>query len=325
MRPLFMLLIVVLSSLTFLTPAHAGELHSSTMTIELQSEVFARRGDGVVTQADMDVFLHRLPRHHRPEYLADPERIGEALERLMLPRQIAARARAEGFMDSPERQNQMLQLLTVFLADEYMESSWQEVRLDDYSQQARELYLTRKDLLRLPRKVDFTHILIRSGTERGDLAAMRSILAIYDELQEGAELSELAEQYSEDPSVSENGGRFEGVDLASLDEAVRQIAQVLQPGQISEPFRSSFGWHVLELHDRYRPEIESYGQVEKRALELAESRHRDQWRERFMSSLGTQDVEFAPGAVAQLLDRYQPSDEDIDALSRDVRRRMGLE
>lgn len=323
MRVVFLVLICLL--LSDGVSAQASDRHTSAMTVTSESEVFARRGGGVVTQADFDVFMGRLPRHHRSEYLADPERIGEALERLMLPRQILARVREEGFHEDLDRQHQMMQVLTVFLADEYLEKEWEKARLEDYSQQARELYLTRPDLLRSRRKVDFTHILVRAGSERGDLDAMRAILAIYDQLQEGAELSELAVQYSEDPSVSENQGRFEGVELHTLDDRVGQMLSFLQPGQISEPFRSSFGWHVVQLHNRYRIEADTFELVEERALELAERRHREAWRERFMSQLTSEPVEFAPGAVSALLERYRTTDQDVEEISRDILRRMGLE
>lgn len=321
-------LVVLLFSALVMVSAQVradASLHSATVTIHSESEVFAVRGEAVVTQADFDVFLQRLPAHHRPEYLADPERIGQALDRLMLPRQLAQKAKRADWVEDPLVQAQLLQMVTVFLADEYLERHWQEVRLDDYSQQALELYLTRPDLIRPTRKVDFTHVLIRSGAERGDLDAMRAILAIYDELQEGAGLSELAVRYSEDPSVTENQGRFEGVAISALEERVGHMAQFLDPGQISEPFRSSFGWHVLELHARYRPEVGSFEDVRERALEVAERRHRTAWREALLASLNTLDIEIAEGAVAKLLDRYPATEEDVAELSRDVLRRMGLD
>ncbi len=301
------------------------EQHSTSLSIESTSEVFAVRGAATVTQVDFDVFAQRLPAHHRSEYFADPSRIAQALDRLMLPRQLAQRAFQQGWIEEPIVQAHLVQLAMVFLADEYLDRGWQSVRLDDYSQQARELYLSRPDLVRPGRSVDFTHVLIRSGAERGDLDAMRAMLAIYDELQEGADLSDLAEKYSEDPSVGDNRGRFEGVEISTLDERFAQMVRFLQPGQISEPFRSSFGWHVVQLHDRYRPEIDSFEDVRERALEIAESRHRTSWREGVLRELNTMDTEIAPGAVAALLDRYPASEVDVSELSRDVLRRMGLD
>lgn len=322
---LALLFLVGLTVLANGLSVQASETHSSIFNVHSESEVLVRRGAGVVTQADFDVFMNRLPRHHRSEFLADPDRIADALERLMLPRQIVARAREEGFLDEPDRQHQMAQVLTVYLADEALEQKWEEVRLDDYTQQARELYLTRPDLLRSRRLVDFTHILISSGAQRGDLDAMRLILSIYDRLEDGYDLADLAAEYSEDPTVGENRGRFEGVELHTLDERFGQVARFLEPGQISEPFQSSFGWHIVQLHDRYRTEADGFESVRDRALEMAERRHRESWRESFMAGLTSEPVEFAPGAIAALRQRYEATDQDRDEIAREVLRRMGLD
>ena len=187
------------------------------------------------------------------------------------------------------------------------------------------MFLVRKDLLRQPLHADFTHVLIRSGSARGELDAMKSIINVYDLIAEGRTLSELAAEYSEDPQAETNSGRYENVEVSSLDPAVAGMIQQLQPGQISQPFRSEFGWHILQLNRSWRPEIESFEQVRDQALEVAEQRHKAQVRERIFRRVNLKENDFEPGAVEALTERYKASEQDLEKLKADIQSRLGQE
>ena len=307
------------------TPAAVAETHADRIEIERESEVFMRRGDGVVTQLDFDVYLSRMPEHHRPAFVSSPDNISDALNELITPRQLAAEAREEApeVVNDPLLQGQMYQAATVQIAERYMTHIWEQERLDDYTDQAREIFMVRKDLLRQPLHADFTHVLIRSGGARGELDAMKSVINVYDLIAEGRTVEELAAQYSEDPQAKTNSGRYEDVEVSTLDPAVAAMVQQLQPGQISQPFRSEFGWHILKLNNRWRPEVESFDQVRDQALEVAEQRHKTQVRERILRRFNMKENEFEPGAVEALTSRYKASEQDLEKLKADIRERLG--
>jgi len=306
-------------------PAKAADTHLDRIEIERESEVFMRRGSGVVTQLDFDVFLSRMPAHHRPAFVSSPDNISGALNELITPRQIAAEARQEApeVVDDPLLQGQMYQAAIVQIAERYMTHIWEQERLEDYTDQAREIFMVRKDLLRQPLHADFTHVLVRSGGTRGELDAMKSIINVYDLIAEGRSLSDLAAEYSEDPQAKTNSGRYEDVEISTLDPAVASMIQQLQPGQISQPFRSEFGWHILQLNRTWRPDVESFEQVREQALEVAEQRHKTQVRERILRRFNMKENEFEPGAVEALTARYKASDQDMEKLKADIRARLG--
>lgn len=302
-------------------PATAQELHARSLSAETKSPPIVTRGAGIVTQLDFDVFMQRIPENQRPAFVSDPDRIGEALTSLMLPRQLANRAMqtyGEAVSD-PIFQARMQQALIVLLAERYMEQSWNERKLDDYEAQARELYMVRKDLLRKPLHADFTHVLVRAGSVRSELDAMRSIINVYELLDDDVALPDLAVEYSEDPNVGENRGRYEAAVIDELDSAVAESVRTLEPGQISQPFRSELGWHIVELHDRYRPELGTFEQERDRAIEIARNRHRQQVRERILQEANQVEAEYAPNAIEDLLERYEPTTSDLEQLERDIR------
>ena len=90
-------------------------------------------------------------------------------------------------------------------------------------------------------RVKASHILV---TER-DLAD-----ELYLRLEEGEGFAELAREYSEDSSNSENGGDLGWFGRGEMVEAFEDAAFALDVGEISEPVQTQFGWHIIYLEDR---------------------------------------------------------------------------
>ncbi|UCE25217.1 MAG: peptidylprolyl isomerase [Candidatus Zixiibacteriota bacterium] len=71
---------------------------------------------------------------------------------------------------------------------------------------------------------------------------------IYDSLMGGADFTELAQYYSDDVS-SQSGGDLgwfsQGQMVAPFDEKVFSM----EPGEVSEPVKTQFGWHIIKLHE----------------------------------------------------------------------------
>ena len=74
--------------------------------------------------------------------------------------------------------------------------------------------------------------------------------SIYQALQEGADFAELARKVSHDNSSSPNGGQLDWIMPNQVFKEIEDVAYALQPGQISRPFLSPVGWHILKVIDR---------------------------------------------------------------------------
>jgi len=101
----------------------------------------------------------------------------------------------------------------------------------------------------LPKEeVKASHILI-STEARSDEEAKQMIEAIRNNLT-GINFADYAKMYSDDPGSKENGGELgwfgKGVMIAEFENT----AFGLKIGEISEPFKTQFGWHVIRLEDR---------------------------------------------------------------------------
>ena len=88
--------------------------------------------------------------------------------------------------------------------------------------------------------LDFTqirvkHILVDDEATAADLAARAT----------ADNFSDLAREFSTDPSAEGNGGDLGLVVASSFVEPFARAAIALQPGEISDPVQSEFGWHVI--------------------------------------------------------------------------------
>lgn len=101
--------------------------------------------------------------------------------------------------------------------------------------------------------VDVAHILIRaSGGPASWAAAKAKIEAVRKRIMAGADFSKVAREVSQDPSVKENGGTFHGLRHGDMIPQFDKVAFSTPVGQVSEPFRTRSGWHILKVLARHQ-------------------------------------------------------------------------
>ena len=99
-------------------------------------------------------------------------------------------------------------------------------------------------------EVEVSHIMIRVGGERNADKAKNLVFEIYDRLRGGMKWEDLCNQYSEDPGSKSNGGKLKpfgvGV-MAALPEFDRAAFSLKNTGDLSDPFQTRYGWHIMRL------------------------------------------------------------------------------
>jgi len=97
-------------------------------------------------------------------------------------------------------------------------------------------------------EVEVSHILLRAG---GDEGALRSkAFSVYDQLRGGRSWDEVCKEFSDDKNTSEQGGKLRpfGIGaLASVPEFEAMAFAMQNPGDVSDPFQSALGWHIIRL------------------------------------------------------------------------------
>jgi peptidyl-prolyl cis-trans isomerase SurA len=99
------------------------------------------------------------------------------------------------------------------------------------------------------------HILVRPDEITSDTAAEAKIRELYSRLQEGASFAALAKGESDDPVSGSDGGNLGWVGPGQMVPGFEQAMVSAEVGELTGPFRSQFGWHILEVQERRQQDI----------------------------------------------------------------------
>lgn len=99
-------------------------------------------------------------------------------------------------------------------------------------------------------EVHVRHILIKPSEIRSEEETKRLTQKLYDRIVAGEDFTELAKNFSEDPGSALHGGDLNWIDPNALVPEFREVMAKTPQGQLSKPFKSPYGWHVLEVLGR---------------------------------------------------------------------------
>lgn len=99
------------------------------------------------------------------------------------------------------------------------------------------------------------HILIRAADGISEERAEQQINDLYQQLQDGADFGALAQEFSDDPGSGSDGGSLGWVSPGQMVPAFEEAMMNADVGEMTRPFRSRFGWHILEVEDRRQQDI----------------------------------------------------------------------
>ena len=118
------------------------------------------------------------------------------------------------------------------------------------------------------KEVHARHILFRAqaGDDKAGKEAEDKIKAVIVRLKKGEDFAKVAGEVTEDPSGKANGGDLGYFTKEQMVPEFSEAAFKLDKGQISDPVKTQFGWHVLKVEDkrqRQPPEFDKVkGQLE---------------------------------------------------------------
>jgi len=143
-------------------------------------------------------------------------------------------------------------------------------------------YDQNKDSFRVPERVDVRHILLKTtdkpATEEPKIKAKAE--DIEKQLKAGANFAELAKKYSEDPGAAQTGGEYKGVTRGQMVPEFEQAAFSLKPGQISDPVKTTYGYHILQVEKHEDARLRPFEEVKSEiAANLKKQRASDQMQQ----------------------------------------------
>jgi len=113
----------------------------------------------------------------------------------------------------------------------------------------------RGDTVRIEDQSLARHILIQTSEIRNKKQALSLINEIKERISKGEEFSVMARLYSDDPGTKLDGGELGWSSSDVYDPEFKKVLDSSELNIISEPFESSFGFHILEVLDKRKEDI----------------------------------------------------------------------
>ena len=235
--------------------------------------VLAKVEDKEIKEKDVDQLLISAGPQAAMMYDNEPGR-KMILDELVARHLFALSGKKQGLDDTPEFKSIVDGLITNLLARAAIENVLKDIAVSD--EDCKKFYDENPDQFTTPDQIRASHILLPD-----DAASADKIALIQEELKKGTSFDVLAVEHSIDPSAQQEGGDLgffgKGQMVPEFEEAAFALKE---PGDLSEPVKSSFGWHIIKLeekrassvmpYDDIKPQIEQHLSGEKKTQKYAE-------------------------------------------------------
>jgi len=142
----------------------------------------------------------------------------------------------------------------------------------------------RRDLEQvLSEQIRSRHILIKPNELVSEEDAQKRLLEFRERILAGEDFARLARLYSVDYTSGSEGGDIGWMDPGATVKEYEDMTNQLKEGEISEPFRSQFGWHLVEVTGRRTVDETAQNKRQKIYSQLLQQKKRevfDLWKRR---------------------------------------------
>jgi peptidyl-prolyl cis-trans isomerase SurA len=128
------------------------------------------------------------------------------------------------------------------------------------------------------------HILVQPSRIRTEEETRELIEEVHQKLLDGEDFADLARQHSEDPGSALNGGDLGWTSGTEFVPEFREAIAATPTGELSAPFRSQYGWHVLEVVERREQDMSQEAR-RNMALQILHSRRFDEELQKWQKEL----------------------------------------
>lgn len=208
--------------------------------------------------------LLTMPKEVRP--LMTQEQMARFIGNVLVDRRIAEAAQRAGIAELPQVTANIRRATREIMVRAWIDSELAraESSLPDLSALARERYLAERAKYVVPEMIRTSHILLEVSAEKPDrdeMSVKNKITSLREQLREGADFEVLAKEYSDDLGSKRRGGELGWTEKGRFVPPFEAAAYALKPGEISEPVRTRFGYHIIKLHEKREARQQGFDEV----------------------------------------------------------------
>jgi peptidyl-prolyl cis-trans isomerase C len=263
-------------------------------TEDRSGDYVARVGPRTITADDISERLSAIPDYARAVY--DGERgMRNILDELIKTELLYLQARKDGLDKAPEYRAKVedyKKFALVGMLFEKIVASRSEVSEKD----ARDYYGKNRTDFTRPQRIKASHILVKTRSEAEE---------ILKEIRNGKSFSTLARNRSIDTNSADNGGNLGFFSMGEMSQEFEEVAFSLKKGEISNPVKSRYGYHIIKVTDRKKEETVEFSQVKDIIIQrLEQEKQQTAFNEYIEKIKNDYPVETNEEKLRELIKRY---------------------
>lgn len=209
---------------------------------------------GEISKSELEMMWGNMfPGEDAPKYDSFDDNVKvEILKNIARERLVLDRAYAKNIDHTDAVKDQLENLKRQVVIQEYLKSIMDDIVPE---KDVKAEYNTLKEKFVGKEEVKAAHILVETEEEAKEIAK---------QLKDGADFAELAKEKSIDTASGANGGDLGYFTKERMVPEFAEAAFQADEGEVTEPVKSSFGWHVIKVEDKRDLEAPKYEEVRER-------------------------------------------------------------
>ena len=222
-------------------------------------KVLAKVADREIREKDIDQVIRMMGPQGAMMY-DNPQGRKAVLDELVSMHLFALKGAEEKLDQTPEFKAALETFRNQSLARAAIDASLKDVTASD--EDAKKFYDEHPDQFTQPERVHVRHILISD-----DVTSADAIAKVQADLRAGASFDEVAKSRSLCPSAAQGGDLGEVSKGQMVPEFEAAAFALENPGDLSEPVKTRFGWHIIRLEGRTPSSLEPFDNVKPQLLQ----------------------------------------------------------
>ncbi len=230
-----------------------------------EDKVLAQVGDEKITVKEFEEQVKSLPPQLQVMVSSNPEAKGQLLESWVQMNLFAKEAKTLKLDDDPAFKTKFAKVRDSLLAQEFVKKELEKA-LQIKPEDIKKFYDEHKNEFVKPESVHARHILVKvdqNADEKAKKAVEAKANDIKKKLAGGKDFAELAKEFSDDPGSKQKGGDLGFFPKGRMVPEFEKAAFELKVNEVSNPVKSNFGYHIIQVLEKKAQEEMKYEDVSR--------------------------------------------------------------
>ncbi len=210
----------------------------------------AKIGSKTLTDTDVKGLLGNIPEGQKQQINNDPEIKARLIDNMVVEELFVQEAEKTGVSKDKDFQAALDKARRQLLTQRYLQRTVQP-KVNDASVRA---FFDKNKTRYSQDEVKASHVLLKTEAEAKE---------VYTKAKAGEDFEVLAKKYSKDPSVAQNMGDLGFFTRSRMVPQFADAAFSMKPGEISQPVKSPFGFHVIKVVEKKAGKAVKYDEVKE--------------------------------------------------------------